>query len=103
MNILIIKIPTFLDIFNVTWKLFLFIGFIYFIYLFIRIHKNESKLLSLYEKRDEKINKIKKQEQKATSLMNGDIRNIEFEFQKEISKIKLQRTWDLEKIPFLKK
>ena len=83
------------------WKTMIFLGFVYFIYLFARIHNHERKLLSLYKKRDNKIAEIKTKTI-SQGLMDGMTRQEELNFQKEISPVERQRKYDLEKIPFLK-
>ncbi len=89
------------DTWNALWKIMLFFGFIYFSYLFIRIHKNEKKIISLYEERDVEITKIESQ-CVSQGVIDGLSRREELFFKEKISPLERQRKYDLEKIPFLK-
>lgn len=84
------------------WKTTLMLGFIYFGYLFFRIHVAEKKLLSLYNKRDIEIKNIES-EPVQLRVIDGRTRMKELDFQSKISPLERQRKYDLEKIPFLRK
>lgn len=86
---------------NAAWKTMVFLGFIYFLYLFKKIHSYEKKLVSLYKKRDGKIAEIKTRAI-SQGVIDGKSRREELNFQEEISPLERQRKYDLEKIPFLK-
>ncbi len=88
-------------IWNATWKMMLFLGFIYFLYLFLKIHCHERRLLLLYSQRDKKIAEIKTMAE-SQNFIDGMARREELNFQEEISPLERQRKYDLEKIPFLK-
>lgn len=90
-----------IEVWNALWRTMLFIGFLYFSYLFIRIHFAERKILALYKERDEKIAEIEKQAV-AMNVIDGRTRREELNFQGKISSLERQRKYDLEKIPFLK-
>ncbi len=90
-----------INLWNALWKVMLFFGFVYFAYLFIRIHIGERKILSLYKERDEKIAEIEKQAV-SMNVIDGRTRREELNFQGKISSLERQRKYDLEKIPFLK-
>ncbi|MEI7890552.1 MAG: hypothetical protein WCI36_01150 [bacterium] len=90
-----------IEIWNALWKIMLFFAFVYFAYLFIRIHFSERKILALYKERDEKIAEIEKQTV-AMNVIDGRTRREELNFQGKISSLERQRKYDLEKIPFLK-
>lgn len=103
MVILIMLIAKDLDeVWKGVWRAILIFGFVYFGFLFIRIHLSEIKILSLYYKRDKEIITIE-QESVPMGVIDRQIRIKELEYQGKISFIERRRKYDLEKIPLLRK
>ncbi len=92
----------FTNIWDLAWKLFLFVGFIYFLFLLYRITVTERKILTLYTDRDKAIADVSC-ETVSMRVIDGKTRNVELQFQGKISPLERQRKFDLEKIPFLRK
>lgn len=99
--LIIVKIKYLDKIWSASWKVMVFISFIYFCFLFIRIHWNEGKIKKLIIERDEKLRK-NNGACVAMRVINGRNRRVNLDCQDEITTLERQRKFDLEKIPFIK-
>lgn len=96
-----LKVENLNQIWNVGWRVMLSSAFIYFGFLFIRIHWSERKIKKLMAERDEKIKK-NNGGFVVMSVINGRNRRVKLDYQDEITNLERQRKFDLEKIPFIK-